>query len=321
MGSEMCIRDSAKIANMLNAKGIRTKRNCQWSQNATCRILTNELYTGKIINGKQEVTDFLTGQRTEKDETEWMVTERPELRIIEPEMYEKAQEILECRSKTFKLTKERQSNKYLFSTLIKCKECGWSFRRTVRTYKNTYIRWVCSGHNGRGADSCPNAQTVDEEELIEVLSEYFSELLKAKKLSLSTAESCTGGGIAALITSVPGSSEYFNGSIVAYSNEIKMSLLHVSAETLEKHGAVSRETVTEMVKGAMKTLKTDCAVATSGIAGPGGGTPEKPVGTVWIAAAYKNEIVTMKQEGDEGRKGNVEKAIQNALLLLCEKLK
>ena len=131
------------------------------------------------------------------------------------------------------------------------------------------------------------------------LEEKVGELLKAKKLSLSTAESCTGGGIAALITSVPGSSEYFNGSIVAYSNEIKMSLLHVS----------------------MKTLKTDCAVATSGIAGPGGGTPEKPVGTVWIAAAYKNEIVTMKQEGDEGRKGNVEKAIQNALLLLCEKLK
>ena len=147
------------------------------------------------------------------------------------------------------------------------------------------------------------------------------ELLRKKKLTVSTAESCTGGGIAALITSVPGSSEYFNGSIVAYSNEIKMSLLHVSAETLEKHGAVSRETVTEMVKGAMKTLKTDCAVATSGIAGPGGGTPEKPVGTVWIAAAYKNEIVAMKQEGDEGRKGNVEKAIQNALLLLCEKLK
>ena len=97
-------------------------------------------------------------------------------------MYEKAQEILECRSKTFKLTKERQSNKYLFSTLIKCKECGWSFRRTVRTYKNTYIRWVCSGHNGRGGGQLPrNAQTVDEEELIEVLSEYFSELLKSKE--------------------------------------------------------------------------------------------------------------------------------------------
>ena len=146
-------------------------------------------------------------------------------------------------------------------------------------------------------------------------------MLKAKNLSLSTAESCTGGGIAALITSVPGSSEYFNGGIVAYSNEIKKDLLHVSAETLAKYDAVSRETVIEMVKGAMKTLKTDCAVATSGIAGPGGGTPEKPVGTVWIAAAYKNDIVTMKQEGDRGRAGNVQSAIQNALSMLCDKLK
>ena len=151
--------------------------------------------------------------------------------------------------------------------------------------------------------------------------EEIGELLKAKNLSLSTAESCTGGGIAALITSVPGSSEYFNGGIVAYSNEIKKDLLHVSAETLAKYGAVSRETVIEMVKGAMITLKTDCAVATSGIAGPGGGTPEKPVGTVWIAAAYKNDIVTMKQEGDRGRAGNVQSAIQNALSMLCDKLK
>lgn len=153
------------------------------------------------------------------------------------------------------------------------------------------------------------------------LEEEIGKLLKAKNLSVSTAESCTGGGVAALITSVPGSSEYFNGSIVAYSNDVKMSLLHVSAETLEKHGAVSCETVTEMVKGAMKTLKTDCAVATSGIAGPDGGTPEKPVGTVWIAAAYKNEIVTMRQEGDRGRMENVQKAIQNALLMLRDGLK
>lgn len=153
------------------------------------------------------------------------------------------------------------------------------------------------------------------------LEEEVGMLLKAKNLSLSTAESCTGGGIAALVTSVPGSSQYFTGGIVAYSNEVKISLLHVSAETLKKHGAVSCETVTEMVKGAMKTLKTDCAVATSGIVGPGGGTPDKPVGTVWIAAAYKNEIVTMKQEGDSGREGNVQKAIQNSLLLLYDKLK
>ncbi len=156
---------AAKISNKLNERGLKTKRNCRWSQNAVCRILTNELYTGKIINGKQEVADFLTGRRTDKDETDWMVVERPDLRIIEPEVYEKAQQILQSRKKAFNIKHERQSNKYLFSTIIKCKECGWSFRRTVRTYKNTYVRWVCSGHNGRGADSCPNAVTVDEEEL------------------------------------------------------------------------------------------------------------------------------------------------------------
>lgn len=171
----------AAIANKLNEKGIKTKRNCKWSQNATCRILSNELYTGKIINGKQEVSDFLTGQRKEKDETEWMVVERPELRIIDDETFEKAQEILRSRHDAFNMTRERQSNKHLFSTLIKCKECGWSFRRSVRKYKNTYIRWVCSGHNGKGADSCPNAVTIDEEELIEVLQEYFTEVLKQKK--------------------------------------------------------------------------------------------------------------------------------------------
>lgn len=152
------------------------------------------------------------------------------------------------------------------------------------------------------------------------LEEEIGELLKAKKLSLSTAESCTGGGIAALVTSVPGSSEYFKGGIVAYANEVKEEVLGVRPETLVAYGAVSRETVVEMVKGAMDRLKTDCAVATSGIAGPGGGTPEKPVGTVWIAAAYKNEIVTMKQEGDEGRARNVEKAIKNALILLKNRL-
>ncbi|SHJ05513.1 CinA family protein [Bacteroides stercorirosoris] len=153
------------------------------------------------------------------------------------------------------------------------------------------------------------------------LEEIVGELLREKNLSLSTAESCTGGSIAALVTSVPGSSAYFNGGIVAYSNEVKMALLHVSAETLEKYGAVSRETVTEMARGAMKALKTDCAVATSGIAGPGGGSREKPVGTVWIAAAYKNEIVTFRQEGDDGRAENVQKAVQNALMMLCGCLK
>lgn len=171
----------SKIANMLNERGIKTKRGNNWSQNSVCRILTNEIYTGKIINGKEEIADFLTGQRKEKDESEWLVTIRPELRIIEDEVFDKAQDILKDRHDSFKITHERQSNKYLFSTLIKCKECGWSFRRTVRQYKNTYVRWVCSGHNGKGADSCPNAITVDEEELIQVLQEYFQDVLSKKK--------------------------------------------------------------------------------------------------------------------------------------------
>ena len=151
--------------------------------------------------------------------------------------------------------------------------------------------------------------------------EELGNLLKSKKLSLSTAESCTGGGVAAAITSVAGSSEYFMGGIVAYSNDVKISLLHVSSETLEKYGAVSRETVMEMAAGAMNTLKTDCAIATSGIAGPGGGSLEKPVGTIWIAVAYKNEIVTVMQAGDNGRAKNVQNAIQNAMDLLIEILK
>lgn len=171
----------SKIANMLNERGIKTKRGNNWSQNSVCRILTNEIYTGKIINGKEEIANFLTGQRKEKDESEWLVTLRPELRIIEDEVFDKAQDILKGRHDSFKITHERQSNKYLFSTLIKCKECGWSFRRTVRQYKNTYVRWVCSGHNGKGADSCPNAVTVDEEELIQALQEYFQEILSKKK--------------------------------------------------------------------------------------------------------------------------------------------
>ena len=148
------------------------------------------------------------------------------------------------------------------------------------------------------------------------LEVIVGELLKKKNLTVSTAESCTGGSIAARLTSIAGSSEYFNGGIVAYSNEVKMNLLHVSPETLETYGAVSEQTVTEMVKGAMKSMNSDCAVATSGIAGPTGGTPDKPVGTIWIAAGCKDKVITLKLEGDEGRNKNIANATQNALQLL-----
>lgn len=148
------------------------------------------------------------------------------------------------------------------------------------------------------------------------LSLEIGQKLKASGHAFSTAESCTGGNIAAVATCVPGSSEYFKGGIVAYSNEVKMHLLHVNPRTLALHGAVSEETVREMAKGAMESLETDYSVATSGIAGPGGGTKDKPVGTIWIAAASKEKVLTFRQNGDEGREKNVERATRNALRLL-----
>jgi PncC family amidohydrolase len=156
---------------------------------------------------------------------------------------------------------------------------------------------------------------------MKALAEELGKLLLEKGLTLSTAESCTGGGIASVITSISGSSEYFKGGIVAYANEVKIALLGVSETTLEKHGAVSEETVQEMAKGAMKSMKTSCAIATSGIAGPGGGTPTKPVGTIWIAVACYDKIVTKKLQGDNGREKNTKNSIEKALSLLIEHLK
>lgn len=170
-----------KIAQMLNSEGIKTKRNCKWSQNAISRILTNELYTGKIINGKQEVDDFLTGVRKEKDESEWYVMDRPELRIIADDTFVKAAKLLEQRNNSFNINHERQSNKHLYSTLIKCACCGYSFRRTERCYKNTYIKWVCSGRNANGKDSCNNMTKIDEEELTQAIQTYFTEILNTRQ--------------------------------------------------------------------------------------------------------------------------------------------
>lgn len=168
----------SKIADLLNRRGLKTKRGCSWNQKGICRILTNPLYTGKVINGKQEVTDFLTSQRANRDEADWFVVEREELRIISDERFEQACRLMKSRGDMFHLEKKRHSNKHLFSTLIICKECGWSFRRVTRTYKNTYVRWVCSKHNGQGVHNCPNAVTVDENELMDRLDEYFLSILK-----------------------------------------------------------------------------------------------------------------------------------------------
>lgn len=152
------------------------------------------------------------------------------------------------------------------------------------------------------------------------LSREIGHILEKRTQMFGTAESCTGGNIAAIVTAVPGCSAYFRGGVVAYSNSVKVDLLHVSETTLVRQGAVSEETVREMVKGAIDALNADYAIATSGIAGPGGGTPEKPVGIVWIAAGCKGKIITFKQHTDYGRQQNIFLATNNALRLLYQLL-
>jgi nicotinamide-nucleotide amidase len=135
-------------------------------------------------------------------------------------------------------------------------------------------------------------------------------------LHIGTAESCTGGAIAAKIVSVPGSSDSFVGSIIAYSNQMKSALLDVPEEILTQYGAVSEQTVVAMMKGAIRKLGVNAAVAVSGIAGPDGGTEEKPVGTIWICAGNENTHVTYLLKAGKERAGNIETTTIYALNLL-----
>ncbi len=142
----------------------------------------------------------------------------------------------------------------------------------------------------------------------DTLEQVVGRLLQERGLLFGSAESCTGGYVAHLMTSVPGSSEYFAGSVVAYSNALKTQLLGVRPETLERCGAVSEETVREMVAGALQTLGVQVALAVSGIAGPSGGTPEKPVGTVWLAVGDRARIVAQKHVFARDRVKNIQLA-------------
>ena len=144
--------------------------------------------------------------------------------------------------------------------------------------------------------------------------------LLEKGLTLGTAESCTGGNIAHQITSVAGSSLYFNGSVVSYANEAKVNVLHVSQESLQQFGAVSEAVSIEMARGAQRVLNVDCSIATTGIAGPDGGTEEKPVGTVWICTTYKDKYVAKKYQLGKFREANIMRASNNALLQLLDML-
>ena len=153
----------------------------------------------------------------------------------------------------------------------------------------------------------------NEDEGLEIV---VGKLLKAKNKTMGTAESCTGGYIAHLITSVAGSSAYYKGSVVSYDNTVKENLLGVQHEILMSAGAVSKETVIQMANGAVQTLKVDYALATSGIMGPGGGSEDKPVGTVWIAVASKEKTETLKLNLRFDRQRNIAMTAANALNFL-----
>ncbi len=148
------------------------------------------------------------------------------------------------------------------------------------------------------------------------VQEVLYKMLSARKQTLSTAESCTGGYVAQLITSIPGSSAYFHGSVIAYDNDIKKKILGVDPAILSSAGAVSEETVRAMINGVIKIMGTDFAIATTGIMGPGGGSKEKPVGTVWIAAGNSHEIITQKLWFRFDRQRNTELTAVNVLNLL-----
>ncbi|MEO8824162.1 MAG: competence/damage-inducible protein A [Ginsengibacter sp.] len=153
----------------------------------------------------------------------------------------------------------------------------------------------------------------DEDETME---EVLGKILRQNNKTISTAESCTGGAIASLITSVPGSSDYFEGSVVSYSNHIKQELLGVKKDTLDVHGAVSEETAREMLSGVLDKMQTDYGIAVTGIMGPGGGSDDKPVGTVWVAVGNKEKQFVQKFKQRFAREKNIEVTSVMALNLM-----
>ena len=183
---------TTKIAWNLNDRGIRTKKTkSKWVQTSIVRMLKNPIYTGRVTNKKSEVTDFITGTRKELPEEEWIIVEKPEMRIISDELFNRAQELLEQRSNEFKLNNKREKTEYVFSTLIYCKHCGYSFRRIKRKYTADgpeYIRWVCSGRNSMGVNHCPNTTVIDEEELLNAIKIYLKSIIKNKKDFMKAVE-------------------------------------------------------------------------------------------------------------------------------------
>ena len=188
--------------------------------------------------------------------------------------------------------------------------------------------------SGFGLERTEVLQRIDLKikELVEVIPDYIygyedetmagniGKILKERGHSLATAESCTGGTIAQFITANPGCSTYFAGGIVAYSNDLKINVLGINPELLDRHGAVSKEIVEAMASSARKLFKTDYAISTSGIAGPDGGSEQKPVGTVWIAVSYPDGVISKMYNFGASRERTIVRASQTALNMLRLKL-
>ena len=154
-----------------------------------------------------------------------------------------------------------------------------------------------------------------------IISKEIQHILYDQGKTLATAESCTGGRIAEAIIAVPGASNYFKGGIISYTNEVKEQMLNVDPKVLEEKTAVCEEVAVQMVKGVCDALHTDYAISTTGTAGPGGGTPEIPVGTIWIGYGSRDDVRTIKLTEDEGRDINLENATRTALKMFLEFLK
>jgi len=150
------------------------------------------------------------------------------------------------------------------------------------------------------------------------LSSQVGEILTHKKLTIATAESCTGGLLSHVLTGVSGSSQYFIGGVVAYSNRIKQAVLGVRPETLEQFGAVSEATAGEMAEGVRRKFQSDIGLSTTGIAGPTGGTPEKPVGLVWIGISTPDKTTAHKCHFDASREGVKNLTVERLLSVLIE---
>lgn len=170
-----------------------------------------------------------------------------------------------------------------------------------------------------------NLNQIFSEEVVamedKTVAQVLGELLHERELTVACAESCTGGNIAHRIVQVPGSSAYFLGSVVSYSNEVKTDVLGVPRSDIANNGAVSREVAEAMAKGAAKLMRTDCAIATTGIAGPDGGTKYKPVGTVWIAVKYGDQIVSECLHFPGDRNTVIESATNHGMVMLINLLR